>query len=312
MSAEILVVAPIPPSTVEPLEKAFTTHYLTKAPDKAKMLAELGPRIRGVMTSGGAGINGETIGKLPKLEIVAVVGVGYDPVDLPACKARGIRVTNTPDVLTDDVADVAIGMMLNVMRRFVAADKFVRAGDWLKGGQALTEKVGGKTVGIIGMGRIGQAIARRAAAMECKIAYHGPREKKDVPYRYYANLVEMARDASVVIAACPGGEATRGIVNAQVIEALGTKGYLVNISRGSVVDEPALVKALVEGKLGGAGLDVFVDEPKVPEALFALDNVVLAPHVGSATRETRRAMGDLAVANLVAHFGGKPLLTPVA
>jgi hydroxypyruvate reductase len=167
-------------------------------------------------------------------------------------------------------------------------------------------------VGIIGMGRIGQAIARRAAALEAKVVYHGPREKKDVPYRYYPNLEEMARDASVVIAACPGGEATRGIVNAKVIAALGTKGYFVNISRGSVVDEPALVKALVEGKLGGAGLDVFVDEPKVPEALFKLDNVVLAPHVGSATRETRKAMGDLAVANLVAHFGGKPLLTPVA
>ncbi len=276
------------------------------------MLAEIGPQVRGVLTSGGAGINGETIGKLPKLEIVAVVGVGYDPVDLPACKARGIRVTNTPDVLTDDVADVAVGLTLNVMRRFVAADKFVRAGDWLKGGQALTEKVGGKTVGIIGMGRIGQAIARRAAAMEAKVVYHGPREKKEVPYRYYPNLEEMARDASVVIAACPGGEATRGIVNAKVIEALGTKGYFVNISRGSVVDEPALVKALVEGRLGGAGLDVFADEPKVPDALIKLDNVVLAPHVGSATRETRKAMGDLAVANLVAHFGGKPLLTPVA
>lgn len=312
MTAEILVVAPIPPSTNEPLEKAFTSHYLTKAPDKAKMLAEVGPRVRGVLTSGGAGISGETIAKLPKLEIVAVVGVGYDPVDLPACKARGIRVTNTPDVLTDDVADVAIGLTLNVMRRFVAADKFVRAGDWLKGGQALTEKVGGKTVGIIGMGRIGQAIARRAAAMEATVVYHGPRAKNDVPYRYYPNLAEMAADVNVLIAACPGGEATRGIVNAKVIEALGTKGYFVNISRGSVVDEPALVKALVEGKLGGAGLDVFVDEPKVPEALFTLDNVVLAPHVGSATRETRKAMGDLAVANLVAHFAGKPLLTPVA
>ena len=312
MTAEILVVASIPPFTVDPLEKAFTCHHLWKAADKAQMLADAGQRVRGVMTSGGVGIDAATIGKLPKLEIVSVFGVGYDPVDVPACKARGIRVTNTPDVLTDDVADVAVGLMLNVMRRFALSDRFVRAGQWLKGAQPLAEKVGGKTVGIIGMGRIGQAIARRVAAMETKVVYHGPREKKDVPYRYYPKLADMARDVTVLIAACPGGEATRGIVNADVIAALGPKGYFVNISRGSVADEPALVKALVDGKLGGAGLDVFVDEPRAPEALFALDNVVLAPHVGSATRETRQAMGDLAVANLVAHFGGKPLLTPVA
>jgi len=310
MTAEILVLAPVPPFTLERLDKTFSTHHLFKAADKEKTLAELAPKIRGVMTSGGSGIDAATVARLPKLEIVSVFGVGYDPVDLPACRARGIHVTNTPDVLTDDVADVALGLTLNVMRRFCVSDRFVRAGQWLKGNQPLAEKVGGKTVGIIGMGRIGQAIAKRVGAMETTIVYHGPR-KKDVPHRYYPDLVAMARDCHVLIAACPGGEATRGIVSAAVIEALGKKGAFVNIARGSVADEKALVEALVEGRLGGAGLDVFVDEPNVPEALFKLDNVVLYPHVGSATLDTRKAMGDLAIDNLVAHFGGKKLLTPV-
>lgn len=310
MPAEILVLHKLNNWILEGLDKNFTCHHVWQAPDGAKMIAEAGPRVRGMACGGHGPVGPALLDKLPKLEIVSSFGVGYDGVDVNACKARKVRVANTPDVLTGDVADLAVALMIATLRRLAEGDRFVRSGQWLKGAQPLTEKVGGKTVGIVGMGRIGQAIAKRCVACDTSVVYHGPR-KKDVPYRYYPDLVAMAKDCQVIIVACPGGEATKNLVNAKVIEALGKKGYLVNISRGSVVEEPALVKALVEGRLAGAGLDVFADEPKVPEALFKLDNVVLEPHVGSATTETRKAMADLVVNNLVEHFAGRKLLTPV-
>ena len=218
--------------------------------------------------------------------------------------------TNTPDVLTDDVADLAIGLMLATARRIAAADRFVREGRWLQGGFPLTSKVSGKRLGIVGMGRIGQGIARRAAAFEMQIAWHGP-TAKNLPYRFEPQLIELARSVDFLVAACPGGAATRGLISRDVLSALGPKGVFINISRGSVVDEAAMVELLTVGQLGGAGLDVFVDEPRVPAALFGLDNVVLQPHQASATDETRGAMAQLVLDNIAAYAAGKPLLTPV-
>jgi lactate dehydrogenase-like 2-hydroxyacid dehydrogenase len=248
---------------------------------------------------------------LPKLEIVSVMGVGVDAVDLAQARARGIAVTNTPDVLNDDVADLGIALLLMTARHLALSDRYVRDGRWKRlGNQALATKVSGKRLGIVGMGRIGKVVARRAAAFDMDISYHA-RNQADVPYRYMPDLVAMARAVDFMIVIVPGGPATKGLIGAEVIAALGPQGILVNVSRGSVVDEPALVAALVSGALGGAGLDVFADEPNVPEALLGLDNVVLAPHVGSGTNETRGAMADLVVNNLRAHLSGGKLLTPV-
>jgi lactate dehydrogenase-like 2-hydroxyacid dehydrogenase len=237
--------------------------------------------------------------------------VGYDTVDVAAAKARGVAVTNTPDVLTEEVADLAMGLLYATVRRIPQGDRYVREGKWLKGAMALTESLQGKTLGIIGMGRIGQSIAKRAEAANMKIAYQGPRRKAELAYAYHADPVALAKATGMLMIACPGGESTRGLVSRAVIEALGPKGVIVNIARGTVIDEPALLEALRQNRIAGAGLDVFADEPRVPEAFFALDNVVLQPHVASATHQTRAAMGQLVIDNLAAHFAGKPLLTPV-
>jgi lactate dehydrogenase-like 2-hydroxyacid dehydrogenase len=245
---------------------------------------------------------------LPKLEIISVFGVGYDGVPTAYCRQRGIKVTNTPDVLTDDVADVALALILMTGRGFVRLNRFVHAGEWLKHGPELTTKLGGRKVGILGLGRIGKAIAERVSAMGMKVAYTG-RKPQNVRYEYIAELKALAAAVDFLVVACPGGEATRNIVNGEVLAALGKKGTLVNIARGSIVDEPALVAALKAGTIKAAGLDVFADEPRIPPALMTMDNVVLLPHVGSATRETRQAMGDLCKANLDAWFGDKKALT---
>jgi lactate dehydrogenase-like 2-hydroxyacid dehydrogenase len=249
--------------------------------------------------------------RLPRLEIVACNGVGVDAIDLAYTRERGIVVTNTPDVLTEDVADLGVALLLAVFRRICEGDRYVRSGAWLKGGMALARSVRGKRLGIVGMGRIGQAVARRAQAFGMEIAYFGPRPKPELPYQYVAPLVTLAENSDALILTLPGGPATRHLVNQPVIEGLGPEGVLVNIARGSVVDEEALVAALQDGRLGAAGLDVFASEPQVPAALLRMENVVLQPHVGSATVETRGAMGDLVVANLRAHFAGRPPLTPV-
>jgi lactate dehydrogenase-like 2-hydroxyacid dehydrogenase len=248
------------------------------------------------------------IDALPALEIISVFGVGYDGVPVEHCRKRGVKVTNTPDVLTDDVADVAVALILMTGRGFVRANRFVHAGEWLKRGAELTTKLSGRTVGILGLGRIGKAIAERVGAMGMKVAYTG-RKPQAVPYQFHADLKALAAASDFLVVACPGGAATKHLVDAGVLAALGKKGTIVNIARGSIIDEEALIQALAGGVIKGAGLDVFADEPNVPAALLAMENVVLLPHVGSATHETRKAMGDLCKANLDAWFAGRPLLT---
>lgn len=311
LKPEVLLVAPIYKPAQTKLEATYTTHSLLNVGDRAAVISQVAPRIDVVVTSGGgAGIQRALMEQLPKLKLIACFSVGLDSVDLVAARERGIAVTNTPDVLTDDVADLAIGLMLATARRMAAADRFVRAGSWLKGAFPLTSKVSGKRLGIVGMGRIGQGIARRAAAFDMQIAWHGPSDKK-LPYRFEPNLVELARAVDFLVAACPGGEATRGLISREVMTALGPKGVFINISRGSVVDEAAMVELLGNGQLGGAGLDVFVDEPRAPAALFDLDTVVLQPHQASATDETRGAMAQLVLDNVAAYAAGRPLVTPV-
>ncbi len=308
---EILSVGPFYTPSYEAMERDFTVHKLWQAKDRAAFLAQVAPRVRAIQTSGSHGADAGLMDALPKAEMISHFGVGVDSVDLDAAKQRGLIVTNTPDVLNECVADLAMGLTLATLRRISLGDRFVRAGSWLKGALPLAQKVGGKTMGILGYGRIGKAIAKRADAFGMHIVYHGRKPQADVAYKYYPKLVDMARDCDVLMVICPGGPATYRMVNADVLKALGPEGTLINVARGSVVDEQALVKALTDGTLGAAGLDVFENEPRVPEALFALDQVVLQPHVGSATHETRKAMGDLTVDNLRAHFAGKPVLTRV-
>jgi lactate dehydrogenase-like 2-hydroxyacid dehydrogenase len=307
---DIIVTAPLPPFLYDPLKADYRTHDYVQAADKQTFLREYGAHIRGLVQGGGTVTATSLLDALPALEIISVFGVGYDGVPVDYCKRRGLKVTHTPDVLTDDVADVAVALALMTVRGFVQADRFVRAGNWPEQNFPLTAKLGGRTAGILGLGRIGKAIAQRLAAMGVRIAYTG-RKPQDVPWRYVPDLAELARVSDVLIVACPGGPATRNLVDARILEALGPVGTIVNIARGSIIDEPALVRALREGTIKGAGLDVFVDEPNVPPELFALDNVVLLPHVGSATRETRKAMGDLCKANLDAWFREGRTLTLV-
>jgi len=297
--------------TQERLEREFQCHRLYEAKDRAAFLKERAASVRGLATFGPAGADPALMDALPKLEIISNFGVGVDAIDLEAAKQRRIIVTNTPDVLNDCVADTAMALTVNVMRRFPQAEGYLRVGQWAaKGAYALTTSLGGKTMGILGLGRIGEAIARRAQAFGMRIRYHN-RNKKDVAYPYDADPVALAKNCDVLMIVTPGGAATDKLVNARVLDALGPQGYLVNIARGSVVDEPVLLKYLQDRKIAGAGLDVFADEPRVPPAFFTLDNAVLLPHVGSATQETRTAMGNLQVDNLVAHFGGKTVLTRV-
>ncbi|KAJ8766577.1 hypothetical protein K2173_023824 [Erythroxylum novogranatense] len=294
----LMTYSPSFPYLVEELEKRFSLYKLQTISDKAQFLTSHKSVIRAIVGNASAGADAELIEQLPNLGIVASHSVGLDKIDLAKCKDRGIRVTNTPDVLTDDVADLAIGLMLAVLRRLCECDRYVRSGN-------------GKTVGIIGLGRIGRAIAKRAEAFSCPINYYSRTEKSDVNYKYYPSVVELAANSHILVVACALTEETRHIVNRQVIDALGPNGVLINIGRGPHVDESELVSALVEGRLGGAGLDVFENEPQVPEELFGLENVVLLPHVGTGTVETRKEMADLVVSNLEAHFLNKPLLTPV-
>ena len=293
------------------LSARFEVVRLLDRPDRAAFLAAEGPGIVAVVTDGHRGVPPEVMAALPDLRVIASYGVGYDAIDAGAAAARGILVAHTPDVLNDEVADTAILLWLAVSRRLVPADRWVRSGDWAaKGAFPLTRSVQGRTVGILGMGRIGQAIAERAQAFRARVLYHS-RTPRDVPYAHFPDLVQMARAADVLVCITPGGPGTRHLVDAAVIAALGPEGILINVARGSVVDESALVAALGSGRLGGAGLDVFEAEPEVPEALRALDKVVLTPHVGSATVETRTAMGDLVCDNLDRFLAAGTVLTPV-
>ncbi|MEO8386475.1 MAG: 2-hydroxyacid dehydrogenase [Betaproteobacteria bacterium] len=298
------------------LEKAlvaeFDVHQLWKEADQTAYLADHGAEFVGLATSARWGADAALMKALPKLKVISSFGVGYDTIDIAAASQRGIVVGNTPDVLTDCVADTAFGLLLDVGRGMSASERFVRRGDWLRGAFALQTRVSGKRLGILGLGRIGRAIAKRASGFDMDIRYHNRRRVDDVAFGYESSLEELARWADFLVVASAGGPETRHLVSANVLTALGPEGFLINISRGSVIDESALVNALVNKKIAGAGLDVFENEPHVPEALMMLDNVVLLPHIGSGTHETRQAMADLTMANLRNYFSEGRLLTPVS
>ena len=309
---EVLVVWPNRPKAMAQLEASYRLHHLPRAADPEALIEAVGPAVRAIVTNGERGAGPALLDRLPRLEIIACFGVGYDAVDVAACQRRGIAVTNTPDVLTDDVADMGLALLLGAVRGVMRGDRWVREGRWAaQGAMPLTTCLHGKRLGVFGLGRIGMALARRAEVMGMSVGYSNRGRRVDVAHPYFPTAVELAAWCDVLALACPGGDATRGVIDAAVLAALGPRGYLVNIARGSVVDEPALVDALVQGRIAGAGLDVFADEPHVPDALLALDTVVLQPHASSGTEETRDAMGQLVVDNLAAHFAGGPLMTPV-
>ncbi|MET0437246.1 MAG: 2-hydroxyacid dehydrogenase [Devosia sp.] len=308
MTIEILQTGPLLASCEKALAERYTVHKLHEIADKDAWLAANGARIR---AHAGSGVQKALMEKLPNLEIIASFGVGYDNIDTATAKARNIRVTNTPDVLNDAVAEITIGLMISLARRIPQGDQFVRQGKWPGNNFGLFSELTGKTVGILGLGRIGKEIATRAQAMKMRVVYYGRHQQPSVPYIYYNNLEDMARDSDWLVIIAPGGKGTEGIVSKKVLEALGPEGKLVNVARGTLVDEPAMVELLQNGGLGGAALDVFEKEPQVPQALLGLDNVVLSPHQGSATNQTRDAMGALLVANLERHFAGEPLISAV-
>ncbi|MDT5196198.1 MAG: hypothetical protein QOH20_2952 [Mycobacterium sp.] len=309
----VLQVGPLKPSLAQTLAESYAAYRLPDEPaERARFLSSHGGDITAVVTSGSSGVDAALMRALPNLGAVVNFGVGYDTTDVDAAAARGIGVSNTPDVLTDCVADTAVGLMIDVMRQFSAADRYVRAGRWpVTGNYPLTRQVSNTRVGIIGLGRIGSAIAKRLSSFGCTITYHNRRVVDGSPYEYVASPAELARSVDVLIVAAAGGSGSRQLVNREVLDALGADGYLINIARGSVVDEDALVEALTAGRLAGAGLDVFSDEPNVPEALLSLDNVVLLPHVGSGTVETRDAMEQLTLRNLGGFLESGQLVTPV-
>ena len=311
MKSKILLVASIYAPTLAHLESLYEVHRYFESNDKAAMLAGLKDDCTILVTNGGRGVEAAIMSALPKLKLVACFGVGTDAIDLTYCRANHIAVSNTPDVLTEDVADIALALMLASIRQVPAADQFVRSGQWTKGGMMLTQTMQGKRVGLVGMGRIGQAIAKRAVSFNTTIGYYGPRKKPEISYPLFGDIVALCDWADVVVGACPGGKETEKLISRAALKALGPTGVFVNIARGSIVDEDALVELLGTGELGGAGLDVFKNEPKVPEALCAMQHVVLHPHQGSATHETRAAMGQLVLDNIVAYLANKPLPTLV-
>jgi lactate dehydrogenase-like 2-hydroxyacid dehydrogenase len=309
---DILVADRLMPEALAEASRLFTVHRLADAADRAAFLADIAPRVRGLARGGHAVIGRDLIERLPAIEIIASFGVGYDGIDLAAAAERGIVVTNTPDVLTEETADTALGLLLMTVRELSAAERYLRAGRWVRDGAfPLTASLRDRTVGIVGLGRIGLAIARRLDAMRVTVVYHTRRPRPDVPYRHYANLETMAADVDVLIAIVPGTPATHHLIDGAVLGALGQDGIFINVGRGSTVDEQALIAALRDGTIRAAGLDVFAHEPHVPPDLLALPNAVLLPHVGSASVHTRRAMGQLLVDNLRSWFeDGRPL-TPV-
>ncbi|ELY2797802.1 2-hydroxyacid dehydrogenase [Cronobacter dublinensis] len=309
MKQKVLMQAALPDALAAALGERYSLHALSALTPTE--FAALAADITVVVTNGEAVVTREFIALLPALKLIAVFGVGYDGVDVAAARDRGVQVTHTPGVLTDDVADLAIGLMLATSRRIVAAQRFIEQGGWRQGGFPWTRKVSGARLGIFGMGRIGQAIARRAQAFDMTIRYTSRHAQPALPYPFVPDLRELAQQSDFLMICAPGGDATRGVVNAAVLAALGPQGMLINVGRGSVVDETALIAALDSGAIAGAGLDVFADEPNVPAALQQRDNVVITPHMASATWETRREMSRLVLDNVNAWFAGDPLITPV-
>jgi lactate dehydrogenase-like 2-hydroxyacid dehydrogenase len=308
---EILITAPVEPQLDAALARNYVVHRLWKANDKAAFLDSVADRITAVVTRSVIGADRALMQSLPKLGLVAIFGVGTDAVDHVAARELGIRVTNTPDVLTEDTADYGIALLLALARKVVAGDRFVREGKWVKGLLPNSTRVGGKRLGIVGLGRIGAGVARRAEAFSLEVLYTGPRRKADVPWTYVPSVAELASAVDFLMLTCPGGPETAKIVNADVLRALGPEGFLINIARASVLDQAALIAALQQNAIKGAALDVFDDEPNVPPELLALDNVIVEPHIASTTVETRAAIGELVLANVDAFFSGRALPTPV-
>lgn len=309
---EILMTGPYPDWDMAPLEETYQVHKLWQSEDRDSFIDAHAQNIRAIATRGELGARADLMQRLPKLEIVSCYGVGTDGIDLAYARANTIRVTNTPDVLTGDVADIGIALALAIARQIPAGDAHVRNGHWSKGNLGLATRFFGKKVGIAGMGRIGEAFARRASAFDCEVRYFARNRREALDWGFEPDLVELARWSDFLVVILSGGPTTSGIVSAEILDALGPDGFLVNISRGTTVDEPALLKALETRAIKGAGLDVFLNEPNIDSRFAALDNVVLYPHHGSGTEETRRAMGKLVRDNLAAHFAGEPLLTSVA
>lgn len=309
---DILMTAPMMATVIEALDEAFTLHRLWEHADQEDFLREVGPRIRGIATSALYGRTDAVLfGHVPNVEIVSSFGVGYDNVDAAEAARRGIVVTNTPDVLNDEVADLTIGLLLATLRQIPQADRYLRAGQWLKASFPLSATLRERKIGIVGLGRIGKAIAKRLEGFGVSISYHGRTRQDDVAYVYHPTLIGLAEATDVLIVITPGGASTRHLINADVLKALGPTGVLINVARGSVVDEQALIEALRSGTILSAGLDVYEDEPRVPQELIEMEHVVLLPHVASASVHTRRAMGQLVVDNLISWFDGNGPLTPV-
>lgn len=310
MPEDLILTGPCLPSALERLEQEFTVHRLWEADNPDRFMAERRDT-RFVASTAPTKLGAAFMDALPKLEVIANMGVGVDQIELEAAQARKVRVTNTPGVLDQAVAELTLALMLALCRRVVEADRHVRDGKWPSGGYPLTGELTGKTLGILGLGRIGKEIARRAQAFDMRVVYHGRTEQKFLPYPYYSDLTEMARDVDWLVSVVPGDTGTTGIISRQVLEALGPEGNIVNVGRGPAIDEAAMLELLQNGGLGGAGLDVFAEEPKMDPAFYDLPNVVLSPHQGSATHKTRWQMGDLMVRNLLAARDGRPLLTAV-
>lgn len=309
IDVDVLMTQRLLQSCMTALEERFTVHRLFDAADPDRLLEEVASRVTAIA---GGPAPASVIERLPHLEIISHFGVGYDSVDVEAARRRGIKVTNTPDVLNDAVAEMTLALMLALARGVPRADSYMRAGRWeSEGDYPLQTELRGRTLGIVGLGRIGKEIAVRAQAMKMAVVYHGRHEQPHQPFRYFADLVTMASEVDWLVVMAPGGKSTEGLVSRAVLEALGPQGRLINMARGSLVDEAALVDFLGSGRLCGAALDVFAQEPCVPPGLLGLDNVILSPHQGSATHETRDEMGALVVANLVAHSRGEPLPTAV-
>ncbi len=310
MKPAVLLVSHLPESLGGRLRERFDCHELAQL--DAAGLEALAPRLRGMVATGESVVTRELMAGLPALEIISVLGVGYDGIDMAAARERGICVTHTPGLSTDDIADFAMALLLAAARQVTSADKFVRRGDWLAGRYPMTRRVSGARLGIVGLGRIGRAVATRALAFGMSIAYTGRAPKADVPYLWCVDARTLAASVDYLVVCASGGAATRALIDGAVLAALGPSGVLVNIARGSIVDEETLVEALRERKILAAGLDVFCHEPRVPDGLLALDNVVLTPHMASTTGATVQAMLDLTFDNLAAHFDGLPVPAPVA